>query len=83
VLQAERGKKVRIATDLRADAPAPAAHALAPTAAEEAEGEKKPEVKDPVATARKAGAYRAEQAKLGNSITAAEAVAHVTAGEAK
>lgn len=67
------GKK----TDLTADAPKPVAAATAP-ATEAAEV-----TIDPQALAQKAREYQAEQSKLGRQISAAEAVAHITAKETK
>lgn len=75
VLKAEKEKVVGKGKDLRADAPAPAKTALVPDG--EPGAEPAPEV-DAQATAKKAQAYIAEQKKLGNTVSAVEAVAHVT-----
>ena len=86
VLQAERGKKAQMATDLKADAPKPAAHAVAPAPGTEKTDEERAKenakVIDPAAVAQKARTYIAEQHKLGITVSAEAAVAHVTA-EAK
>lgn len=86
VLKAEREKKVKVAADLHADGGKPAAHAVSTETGKPETGKPEDEqkqVKDPVATAAKARQYVAEQAKLGITVSAADAVAHVTAGEAK
>lgn len=75
VLNAERGKLGQTKANLAADAPSPAPHAATPET--DTKSEKKNE--HPQAIAAKAQTYIAAQAKLGIKVSAAEAVAHVTA----
>jgi signal peptide peptidase SppA len=77
VVDADVEKRKGKSADLRADAPAPVPAAAAPAAEPKADETQE----DPHAIAHKASTYIAEQAKLGNTVSAAAAVAHVTAKE--
>jgi signal peptide peptidase SppA len=86
VVKAEGEKKLKLVGDLHADGGKPAAHAVSTETGKPETGKPEDEKKkaiDPVATARKAQTWKAEQHKLGITVSAAEAVAHVTAEEAK
>lgn len=92
LVEAEGEKKVKLAAALRADAPNAAAHTVStetgtPEKGNETAVEKKTDenasMAKAVADAGKARKFIAEQAKLGFTVSAAEAVAHVTAEEAK
>gem|GEM_PF-5826805 len=76
VVNAERANGAKRLTDLQEDASKAAPNALAP---EPPKDEQKGI--DPHVLAQKAQTYVAEQAKLGNKVSAAQAVAHVTSKE--
>jgi hypothetical protein len=81
VLAAEKALIGKVSAELKGDAVKPAPHAAAaPEAKPEAKGEK---TIDAAAVAAKAQAYQAEQRKLGITVSTSEAVAHVSAQEAK
>ena len=79
ILQAERQKGTQQLDKLRADAAGAQTTATTPPADKPNAGDK---VVDAHAVAAKAAAYQSEQAKLGNRIGTAEAVAHVMKQEA-
>lgn len=87
VLAAEKSIVGKIGADVRADAPKPAPNAPdKPEALDEDSDEAKAAKAarmDPAAVSKKATAYQAEQKKLGNIVSASDAVAHVTAQGAK
>lgn len=77
VIDAENDKRTARAKTLKEDAPQPVPAAAAPV--------EQPKADEPNAfdVAAKARTYIAEQSKLGNSVSAAQAVAHVTKQETK
>lgn len=77
VLAAEKEKKAKVASDLKADAPAAVPAANTTTGAD---GQpKKVKEYDPSVVAKRAQAHIAEQKKLGITVSAEEAAAHVIA----
>jgi signal peptide peptidase SppA len=76
ILQAERAKGDQRLNNMRDDAKGARTNATDPPADKKLDDQK---AVDPQALATKAQAYQAEQAKLGNKVSAADAVAHVMA----